>query len=228
MQAGAIEEAFLKIVGPWIESPPVFFRKTFLKGVFSISDPRHPRMVYLTFDDGPIPESTPEILDILDRYGVKATFFEVGDNVRKYPGLHAEILRRGHRVGNHTMHHLDGSREWTRKYVRDVEEAGRYIESDLLRPPHGWMRYTQKAILSRRFRIIMYDLVTRDYSKYVDADRVFENVRRYARPGSIIVFHDSLKSCGKLATALPRSIEWLRAGGYEFGLIPHRHELKKN
>lgn len=228
MKSSAIEEAFLKVVGPWIERPPCFFRRTFLKGVFRIRDGRRPATVYLTFDDGPIPESTPRVLDILDRYGVKATFFEVGDNVRKYPGLHEETLRRGHRAGNHTMHHLDGAKQWTRRYVRDVEEAARYIDSDLLRPPHGWMRFSQKAILSRRFRIIMYDLVTRDYSKYVDADGVFENVRKYARPGSIIVFHDSLKSRDKLETALPRSIEWLREQGYEFGLIPNRRELKED
>lgn len=215
-----IEEAFLRIVGPWIESPPKFFRRTFLRGVFRIRDDGNAKVIYLTFDDGPIPESTPWLLELLDRYGVKATFFVVGDNVRKYPELYAEILRRGHKTGNHTMHHLDGSREWATRYVRDVEEAARYVDSDLFRPPHGWMRFAQKEYLSRRYRIIMYDLVTRDYSKYVDAERVFENVKRYTRPGSIIVFHDSIKSRAKLEEALPRSLEWLLGEGYEFRLIP--------
>jgi len=225
MKISGIERTFLRIVGPWIESPPKFFRKTFLRGVFRIKDKGGGKTVYLTFDDGPIPECTPWLLDVLDRYGIKATFFMVGDNVRKYPELYADVLRRGHRVGNHTMHHLDGSRHLTRKYVRDVREAAKYIESDLLRPPHGWMRFSQKEMLARDFRIIMYDLVTRDYSCYVDAAKVYENVRRYSRPGSIIVFHDSLKSRDKLEYALPRSIEWLLAEGYEFRLIPGKKDL---
>ncbi len=210
---------FLWVVGPLIESPPKFFRKTFLKGVFRIKEQDGRKTVYLTFDDGPIPECTPWLLDLLDSYGVKATFFMVGDNVRKYPELYADIISRGHRVGNHTMHHLDGARTWARRYIHDVGEAAEYIDSDLLRPPHGWMRIEQKAVLSRRFKIIMYDLVTRDYSKYVDAQGVFDNVRRYARPGSIIVFHDSLKSVDKLRWALPRSIEWLIGEGYEFKVL---------
>lgn len=199
-----------------------------MKGVFRIKDANAGRMVYLTFDDGPIPESTPWLLDELDRQGVKATFFMVGDNVRKYPELYEEILKRGHQVGNHTMHHLDGSRHWARHYIKDVAEAAEYIDSDLLRPPHGWMRFAQKEILSRSYRIIMYDLVTRDYSKYVDAEGVFRNVRRYARPGSIIVFHDSLKSIDKLKTALPQSIAWLKEQGFEFGLIPGKRKKKEN
>lgn len=221
---GVFEEAFLRLVGPWIESPPKFFRRTFLKGVFRIKHPEGRKMVYLTFDDGPIPECTPWLLDLLDRLGVKATFFMVGDNVRKYPGLYKDVLRRGHKAGNHTMHHLDGSRSWTAKYIRDVKEASEYICSDLLRPPHGWMRFGQKEVLSRHYRIIMYDLVTRDYSKYVSAEDVYENVRKYSRPGSIIVFHDSIKSREKLEKSLEKSILWLREQGYEFGLIPGKNE----
>ena len=219
MKISGIERMFLRVVGPWIESPPKFFRKTFLKGVFRIKERDGRKTVYITFDDGPIPECTPWLLDLLDRYGIKATFFMVGDNVRKYPELYADIMRRGHRAGNHTMHHLDGSRVWARRYIRDVREAAGDIDSDLLRPPHGWMRFGQKAVLSRHYKIIMYDLVTRDYSKYVDAERVFRNVRRYARPGSIIVFHDSLKSVDKLREALPRCIEWLKEQGYEFEVL---------
>lgn len=224
MKLTFFERNILRIVAPWIESPPKFVRRFFLRGVFRIKSPEGRKIVYLTFDDGPIPESTPWLLDELDRHGVKATFFMVGDNVRKYPHLYAELLRRGHKAGNHTMHHLNGSREWTKRYVDDVHEAAGYIESDLLRPPHGWMRFAQKELLSRHYKIVMYDLVTRDYSKYVDADRIVRTVRRYARPGSIIVFHDSLKSVDKLRTALSECIEWLKSEGYEFGLIPGREE----
>lgn len=215
-----LERKFLQLVAPWIESPPKFFRKTFLKGVFRIKDPEHPRAVYLTFDDGPIPECTPWLLDELDRLNVKGTFFMVGDNVRKYPWLYDDIVARGHGVGNHTMHHRDGARTLTRTYIHDAWEATRYIGSRLLRPPHGWMRFGQKALLSRTFTILMYDVVTRDYSKYTDRDRVVANVRKYSRPGSIIVFHDSLKSRAKLDTALAESVEWLREQGYEFLTLP--------
>ncbi|MDE6409827.1 MAG: polysaccharide deacetylase family protein [Muribaculaceae bacterium] len=201
-----------------IEQPPKIFRMLNPDGIFRIPSGDE-RRVYLTFDDGPIPEVTPWVLDVLDRYGVKATFFMVGDNVRKYPEVFEEVRRRGHRVGNHTMHHLQGSHCDTRRYLRDVEEANRLIGSDLFRPPHGWLRRKQAKILASKYRIIMYDLVTRDYSKRLDAPRVVENVKRYARPGSIIVFHDSLKSREKLETALAESIEWLLEEGYSFGLL---------
>lgn len=219
MKSFAFERAVLRLIAPWIESPPKLMRKSFLRGVFRMKEPKGSKAVYITFDDGPIPESTPWLLDTLDRYGVKATFFMVGDNVRKYPELYHEIIKRGHKAGNHTMHHLDGSRVWTSRYVKDVEEAARYIESDLLRPPHGWMRILQREYLNKKYRIVMYDVVTRDYSKYVSAEQVFENVKKYSRSGSIIVFHDSLKSIQKLKTALPRSLEWLKEEGYEFGLL---------
>lgn len=219
-----IERTFLNIVGPWIESPPGFFRRTFLTGEFRIRDPRGRKVVYLTFDDGPIPESTPWLLDTLDALDVKATFFMVGDNVRKYPGLYSDVLGRGHQAGNHTMHHLNAAKVMGPRYIRDVEEAAGYIDSRLLRPPHGWMQLWQRVFLCDRYRIIMYDLVTRDYSRYVSAERVFENVRRYSRPGSIIVFHDSLKSIGKLREVLPQCVRWLREQGYEFGVIPDGRE----
>lgn len=230
MNTNKIEKWWLSVAGPWIECPPKFFRKTFWKGIFRLPDNDNPdrKVVYLTFDDGPIPQSTPWLLDELDRLGVKVTFFMVGDNVRKYPELYAETIRRGHRVGNHTMHHLDASRCSTKKFVLDVYEGSRYIDSDLFRPPRGWMRFSQKELLSWHFDIIMYDMVTRDYSRYVTAEQVFENVRKYARPGSIIVFHDSLKSIDKLKEALPRSVEWLRDQGYEFRVIPARDKNKNN
>ena len=198
-----------------IERPPKIFRWIFHNALFRMPNPEGERRIYLTFDDGPIPESTPWVLDVLDRYGIKATFFMVGDNVRKYPHLYEEIRRRGHAVANHTMHHLRGSHSWTRKYIADIREAAGYIDSRLVRPPHGWMRPLQIRFLRKNFRIVMFDLVTRDYSKRLVADDVFNIVTRFARPGSIVVFHDSLKSIPR-RDALPRSIEWLIDQGYTF------------
>ncbi|MDE7116610.1 MAG: polysaccharide deacetylase family protein [Muribaculaceae bacterium] len=202
-----------------IERIPEWLRKLAKNAVFLIPQREGERKVYLTFDDGPIPEVTPRLLDLLDSYGIKATFFMVGDNVRKYPELFADVKRRGHRVGNHTMHHLQGLRESKDAYLADVADADRYIGSDLFRPPHGWMKRSQGKELSAKYRIVMYDLVTRDYSKRLDAGDVFDNVRKYARPGSIIVFHDSLKSLPRLFEALPKSIEWLMEEGYEFDVL---------
>ena len=177
---------------------------------------RHEKAVYLTFDDGPIPEATPFILDILKEHGVKATFFMVGDNVRKFPHLYQRILDEGHQAGNHTHNHISGLRRSLREYSYNVEKANAYIKSHLFRPPHGWMRIAQYALLSRKYKVVMWDLVTRDYSKWMTANDVISNVKRYARNGSIITFHDSLKSIDKLRTALPESIKWLKEQGYEF------------
>ena len=192
--------------------------------------PHKDKAVYLTFDDGPIPESTPFILDTLDRYGVKATFFMVGDNVRKYPQLKDDIERRGHRLGNHTHNHVGGFGCRSKEFLRNAYKADELIHSHLFRPPRGWMRWTQYMRLRKKFTIVMWDVVTRDYSMMLTADQVVENVKRYTRNGSIITFHDSLKSIDKLQTALPESIEWLQAQGYEFKIFdpdqPRTRHLK--
>ena len=177
------------------------------------------RSVYLTFDDGPIPEATPFILDTLKEHGVHATFFMVGDNVRKYPELYRRILDEGHQIGNHTHNHISGLRRSLHEYSYNVEKANAYIQSHLFRPPHGWMRLPQYALLSRKYKVVMWDLVTRDYSKWMTAEDIFNNVKRYARNGSIITFHDSLKSIEKLKIALPKSILWLKEQGYEFKIF---------
>jgi len=203
-----------------IERPPLLFRLTVPGAMFRRRCRDGRKTVYLTFDDGPVPEVTPWTLDILDRYGVKATFFMVGDNVRKYPELYAEVLRRGHHVGNHTMHHVQGMRLRCTSYLRDVAEARQYIKSELFRPPHGWLRPRQTWALHEHFRVVMFDLVTRDYSKRLTARDVVDNVKRYARNGSVIVFHDSVKSWPRLEKALPGAIEWLLDQGYEFRKVP--------
>jgi peptidoglycan/xylan/chitin deacetylase (PgdA/CDA1 family) len=181
---------------------------------------RHERSVYLTFDDGPIPEATPFILDTLKQFGARATFFMVGDNVRKYPELYKRILAEGHQVGNHTHNHIGGLRHSIKEYSYNVEKANAYIKSHYVRPPHGWMRMAQYAWLSRKYKIVMWDLVTRDYSKWMTAEDVVNNIKRYTRNGSIITFHDSLKSIDKLKTALPESLQWLEDQGYSFRIFP--------
>lgn len=202
-----------------IERPPLFYRLLFPEGLWRLKRKKR-KVVYLTFDDGPVPEVTPWVLDTLDRHGVKATFFMVGDNVARNQELFEEVKRRGHSYGNHTMHHLQGMHVSTYRYLHDITEANDLIDSPLFRPPHGLLRWKQSKIIKDRYNIIMYDLVTRDYSKKLTPDKVFANVRRYARNGSIIVFHDSLKAERNMKAVLPQAIEWLKARGYEFEVLP--------
>ena len=177
------------------------------------------KAVYLTFDDGPIPQATPFILETLARYNIKATFFVVGENVQKHPELFRQIVEEGHQVGNHTFHHIGSFKHWAATYLIDTfkcQQAMGHKASQLFRPPHGWMRHSIYYWMSKEFKIVMWDLVTRDYSRWLTADDVVNNVKRYARNGSIITFHDSMKSIEKLWIALPQSIEWLHSKGYEF------------
>ncbi|MDD6896161.1 MAG: polysaccharide deacetylase family protein [Prevotellaceae bacterium] len=197
-----------------IEQPAMWLRWLYPRATWRMD--RHERAVYLTFDDGPIPEATPFILKTLEEHGVKATFFMVGDNVRKHPELYQKVVAAGHRIGNHTFNHIGGFRHTIHTYSANANKADELLHTNLFRPPHGWMRFDQYFWLGRKYRIIMWDLVTRDYSKWMTAEGVLNNVKRYARNGSIITFHDSLKSIDKLHYALPEAIKWLKAEGYEF------------
>lgn len=200
-----------------IEQPPFLYRMMFPETVWRI--PGKEKTVYLTFDDGPIPEVTPWVLDLLDRYYVKATFFCVGDNAVRNPELFRELRERGHQVGNHTMNHVQGMKLSKFNYLRNVKRADEIICSGLFRPPHGHMGPGQAKVLKKEFTLIMWEVVTRDYSKKLTGEQVFANVKRYVRNGSIIVFHDSLKAEKNLRYALPKSIEWLMENGYRFATL---------
>lgn len=201
----------------FIEQPAIWLRWLYPRATWRMD--KNERAVYLTFDDGPIPEATPFILKTLAEFGVHATFFMVGDNVRKHPELYDQIVAAGHQVGNHTFNHWGGFKHTTRSYSENVQKANDLIHSHLFRPPHGWMRPSEYWWLHRTYEVIMWDVVTRDYSKWLTAEDVVDNVKRYTRNGSIITFHDSLKSIDKLKTALPKAIEWLQEQGYEFKIF---------
>ena len=197
-----------------IEQPSKWLRWIYPSALWRMDPTEH--SVYLTFDDGPSPESTPFILDTLREHGVKATFFMVGENVQRYPELYHRILEEGHSVGNHTYNHMGSLRHYVATYVKNTEKANELIHSDLFRPPHGWMWLGAYNVLRRKYKIVMWDLVTRDYSHLLNAFDVLRNVVLYSRNGSIITFHDSLKSIEKLHYALPASIRYLKDQGYEF------------
>ena len=197
-----------------IEQPPKLLRWLYPRALWRMD--KNVKAVYLTFDDGPIPEITPWVLDLLDKYNIKATFFLVGDNVRKHPEEFKMIVERGHRVGNHTFNHISGLKYLSYNYLENTNKADELINSKLFRPPHGWMRWGQYMVLSHRYTVVMWDLVTRDYSKRLNGRQVLRNVKKYVRNGSIITFHDSIKSEKNMKYALPRAIEWLLEQGYEF------------
>ena len=206
----------------FIEPPPLLYRVLFPECVWRLHN--NDKTVYLTFDDGPIPEVTPWVLDLLDSYNIKATFFCVGDNVKRNPELFQEIKRRGHSVGNHTMNHLQGIKTTSRRYLRNVAEANELIDSPFFRPPHGLLRWEQASVLREHYTIIMYDVVSRDYNRKLTGEQVLNIVKRYTRQGSIIVFHDSLKAEKNMKYALPRAIEWLKEQGYKFERLKKREE----
>ncbi|MBP3613204.1 MAG: polysaccharide deacetylase family protein [Bacteroidaceae bacterium] len=201
----------------FIEQVPTFFRNLYPKALWRM-DPND-RSVYLTFDDGPIPVITPWVVELLGRYGIKATFFMVGDNVHKFPQEFMQVVEAGHRVGNHTYNHVKGLFTSTKDYIDNVDQADAFIHSNLFRPPHGFLRNAQYRELSKRYQFVMWDLVTRDYSFRLYGEDVLANVKRYTRNGSIITFHDSMRSESNLRYALPRSLDWLLEQGYTFKIF---------
>jgi peptidoglycan/xylan/chitin deacetylase (PgdA/CDA1 family) len=191
--------------------PPAIYRALFPSAQWRIPGHRH---VFLTFDDGPHPRITPWVLDLLRDYGLHATFFCVGENVDRYPDIYRRILFEGHSVGNHTYNHLQGLKVHTKLYLNDVEKAAGIIDSRLFRPPHGILRFNQFRSLRKSYRIVMWDVVTRDYDSRLAPEEILSVVYRSVREGSIVVFHDSEKAEGNLLKTLPPTIDFLLAAGY--------------
>ena len=203
-----------------IERPPKWYRALFPGALFRVepAEDRKPR-VFLTFDDGPIPGVTPWVLDCLDQFGIKATFFMVGQNIERNPSLFKEVVSRGHAIGNHTLHHIRGLGISADEYFEDARATEILTGSKLFRPPHGWLTPSQLRRIKENYKVVMFDLVTRDYNQHLTSSDITDIVKRLARDGSIIVFHDSIKSFPRIETALPESIGWLKDRGYEFDLL---------
>jgi peptidoglycan-N-acetylglucosamine deacetylase len=200
--------------------PPKFIRRWWDNAWWSL-DQDMDNAVYLTFDDGPVPEATPWVLETLAAENVKATFFCVGDNVSKYPELYQQIIDQGHSTGNHTYNHLQGIKTANQLYYRNIRKASSLIDSNLFRPPHGLMKPEQYRFLSNRYQIVMWDIVTMDYHPTFTPAMIFENVARHVKKGSIITFHDSVKSIKDLKIALPMVIKMLKDSGYQLSAIPY-------
>ncbi len=174
------------------------------------------KVIYLTFDDGPIPEATPEILAILRSRNAKATFFMVGDNARKHPDILKLVVEDGHPLGNHTFSHLNGWKTPPGGYVENVERCREYFQTNLFRPPYGSFGLSQYLLLRKEYRFILWSVLTWDFSHDTTPEQCFRYAIDNSRPGSVVVFHDSLKSIENVRYALPRFLDEFLDKGYRF------------
>jgi len=200
---------------PYFIKNPNWIRRLFNKQIWSVETDR--KVLFLTFDDGPIPEVTPWVLDELAKYNAKATFFCIADNVRKYPNVYKQLLTNGHQVGNHTFSHLNGWKINPNYYLENTEKAASYIDSKLFRPPHGKIKHSQaKALRRLGYKIIMWDVLSADFDQNISPEQCLENVLNNTEKGSIIVFHDSLKAKGNLYYTLPKVLKHFSELGFSF------------
>lgn len=196
--------------------------------------PKTHNKVFLTFDDGPIPEVTPWVLDELKKFNAKATFFCIGDNVRKNPEVFQRVLEEGHSIGNHTFNHLNGWKTDASDYLENIHQAQQAMESlnfseystsettskILFRPPYGRITSHQaKAVQQANYKIVMWDIISFDYDASVSEEKCLDNVLSNLQPGSVVVFHDSLKAEKNLRYALPKTLEYLSEQGFEFARL---------
>ncbi len=204
----------------YLVKSPWLLRKIYNNDVWSIRTDK--QEVFLSFDDGPHPEITPLVLDILDRYNAKATFFCIGKNVKQYPEVYAQILQQGHSVGNHTYTHCNGWKTKDEEYLQDIRQAKQYIDSHLFRPPYGRITNFQRNQLvlpAYKLKVIMWSVLSGDFDPGISDEKCVANVTLHAKAGSIIVFHDSEKAAEKMLYALPLVLEYLRDKGYSFSSI---------
>jgi len=188
--------------------------------------------LYLTFDDGPIPEITPWVLKQLKKYQAKATFFCIGKNIKNHPEICKQLIQEGHTIGNHTYNHLNGWKNTTPKYLSNIEEAENTISTllsslknsdnypKLFRPPYGKIKASQTKNLQKKgYTIILWDVLSADFDTTISSETCLKNVLKNTENGSIIVFHDSEKAKEKLFYALPKVLEYYSKKGYTFKKI---------
>jgi len=184
--------------------------------------------IYLTFDDGPIPEMTPDILKVLKKFEAKATFFCVGDNIRKYPEIFQKTQEEGHSVGNHTYHHLNGWRTPKSSYIENIALCTEVMQQHtikpfsskiLFRPPYGRISQTQIKALKHKYEIVMWEVLSGDFMAKLSENRCLEKTTAYTKPGSIVVFHDNLKAKKNVDSVLPRYLEYFSEQGYTFNAL---------
>lgn len=198
----------------YLVKTPKFIQEMFPNFTWKI--PANEKVIYLTFDDGPIPEVTPWVLEQLAAYNAKATFFCVGENIKKNSEVFQQVMDGGHAVGSHTYNHLNGWSSDNLPYFHNVRHAANLTKTVLFRPPYGKLRRRQTQFLLRHYRIVMWDVLSGDFDPKISQEQCLKNVITHVKPGSIVVFHDSLKAQEKLKYALPRTLAHFAELGYRF------------
>jgi peptidoglycan-N-acetylglucosamine deacetylase len=178
------------------------------------------KTLYLTFDDGPEPMVTPWVLDQLKAHNAKAAFFVVGKNACDHPEIVQRITAEGHSIGNHTYNHLNGWKTKTPVYLENVEACEKIVPSKLFRPPYGRIKRSQSSAISKQNKIIMWDVLSRDYEANLPAEKCLQGVIQRVRPGSIVVFHDSKKAEKNLREVLPKVLQYFSENGWNFKALP--------
>jgi peptidoglycan/xylan/chitin deacetylase (PgdA/CDA1 family) len=201
----------------YLKKTPWILKKLYPERVWNIKSAN--KILYLTFDDGPHPEATGFVLEQLQKYNAKATFFCIGKNVKEYFPVYEQIISEGHKPGNHTFHHLNGWKTSDKKFLEDIAEAAKIIDSNLFRPPYGRItKFQSRAIGGGKLHLktIMWDVLSGDFDPSVTGENCYLNVVNNAEPGSIVVFHDSAKAFPALKYALPRILEYYSEKKYQF------------
>lgn len=182
--------------------------------------PANEKVIYLSFDDGPHPIATPFVLEQLEKYNANASFFCIGKNVVEHPEIYQQIIAKGHTVGNHTMHHLNGWKTEDELYLQNIQEANAVISSNFFRPPYGRIKKNQirkiRADKSIPQEIIMWDVLSGDFDTNITGQQCLNNVLKNTSAGSIVVFHDSAKAWDRLQIALPATLDYFTKKGYQF------------
>ena len=201
----------------YLVKTPIFIQKLFPNFIWRI--PTDKKKLFLSFDDGPIPEVTPWVMDTLHEYEAKASFFCVGENVERNPGLLDQLIAERHSIGSHTFNHFSG---WTTdniSYFHNVRRGASLTKSELFRPPYGRLKPKQAQFLQRHYSIVMWDVLSGDFDQKISVDQCYNNVIKNAGPGSIVVFHDSLKAQSTLKQVLPKVLEYYTEKGFSFEAI---------
>jgi len=180
------------------------------------------RNIYVTFDDGPIPIVTPFVLNILNQFNAKATFFCIGDNVRKHPDIFEQVKAGGHAIGNHTFNHLKGWKTDDETYLDNFLEADKLLQTNLFRPPYGRIKRTQAKLLQQAkpdLKVMMWNILSADFDQGLKPQKCLDNVLKNTGNGDIVLFHDSLKAAPRMEYALPKALEYWSKQGFEFKSI---------
>jgi len=207
---------------PYLVKTPRLVQRFFHNYAWRIKTSK--KEIYLTFDDGPVPDFTPWVLETLKKFEAKATFFCVGENIQKHPEIYQRVIQDQHSVGNHTFNHLQGWKTSTSKYIKNILKAESYLQEargdngiKLFRPPHGRIKPNQaRALRKKGYKIIMWDVLSADFDRTISKEQCLQNVLQNAGQGSIVVFHDSLKASEKLQYVLPKVLEYFKEKGFSF------------